>query len=275
MAFIKRVQPIPQPVAQNDGLPADHFRNRRVLTLRVPRDVNASTKRNRPGVQALGEGGFTGADNACKHHIRCGDQAPLVQHPRVIHETATRVEILTHKHAIRAEPTFGKERIRTRQRSGGVLVSQETEPARCGKCRRAVFTRGREIAGIATFNTFSVCARFGFGSSCPAFFGVESSGGIAAGFAVLAAFPFWAEEHGRVQAFISVAVHSPSPRARTTALIRAGRKGWANASSRPEGTLGAWRAGRSSGRAGAMSASTPSISLLVSVSRMVLRSRLT
>lgn len=98
-------------------------------------------------------------------------------------------------------------------------MAWESEPARCGKCRGAGFTRGREVAGVAPFRTLSICARFGFGSSCPAFFGVESRGGIAAGFAVLAAFPFRADEHGRVQTFIRVTVHSPSPRSRTTALI--------------------------------------------------------
>ena len=98
-------------------------------------------------------------------------------------------------------------------------MAWEAEPARCGQCRRAGFTGGREVAGVATFSTFSICARFGFGSPCLAFFGVECSGGIAAGFAVLAAFPFRADEHGRVQTFIRVTVHSPSPRSRTTALI--------------------------------------------------------
>src|SRR5699024_2209218 len=178
MAFIKRVQPIPQPVAQNDGLPADHFCDRRMLTLRAPRDVNAATKRNRPGVEAFREGGFTGADDACEHDVRCGDQATLVEHPWDVHEAAARVEILTNKHTVKAKPTSGEERVRTRQRSGGVLVAWESDPARRGQRRRALFTRGREVAGVAPLRTFSICARFGFGSSCLSFFGVESRGGI-------------------------------------------------------------------------------------------------
>src|SRR5699024_11754720 len=175
-----------------------------MLTVRVSGYVDVATERDRAGVEAFREGGFTGADDACEHDVRCGDQAPLVEHPWVIHEAAARVEILTHKHAVRAESTFGEEWVRTRQRSGGVLVAWEAEPARCGQCRRAGFTGGRAVAGVATFSTFSICARFGFGSPCLAFFGVECSGGIAAGLAVLAALRSRAEEHGSEQALIRV-----------------------------------------------------------------------
>src|SRR5699024_12748902 len=98
------------------------------------------------------------------------------------HEAAARVEILTHKHAVRAESTFGEEWVRTRQRSGGVLVAWEAEPARRGQCRRAGFTGGREVAGVATVSTFSIRARFGSRRPCLAYFRVESLLGSPAGF---------------------------------------------------------------------------------------------
>ena len=55
VALIERVQPGAQPVAENDGLSADRFRDGGVLTLGVARDVDAATERQRPRVERFSQ----------------------------------------------------------------------------------------------------------------------------------------------------------------------------------------------------------------------------
>lgn len=104
-------------------------------------------------------------------------------------------------------------------------MTWETEPARCAQRGRAGFTRGREIAGVAALFAFSIGTGLGFRSAGPTFFSLERCRSVPAGFAMFPSFPFRTDEYGRVQAFLVVPVHSPSPRSRTTALMLAGRNG--------------------------------------------------
>src|SRR5699024_9725537 len=104
-----------------------------MFTLRVPRDVDASTERDRPRVEAFRERRLTRADDACEHHIRCGDQAPLVEHPWVVHEAAARVEILTYKDAARTDATLRNDRARTPHRMRAIQVGGAAGPPAAGR----------------------------------------------------------------------------------------------------------------------------------------------
>ena len=97
-------------------------------------------------------------------------------------------------------------------------MAWETKPTRRAQRGRTGFTCGRKVTGVAALLTFSIGTGFGFRNSGPAFFGLEGCGSVTARFTVFASFPFRADEHRRVEAFLIVAVHSPSPRSRTTAL---------------------------------------------------------
>ena len=55
VALIKRIEPVAKPMPEDDRPPTNRLRNRRMLTLRIPRHIHATTKRDRPRVEALGE----------------------------------------------------------------------------------------------------------------------------------------------------------------------------------------------------------------------------
>jgi hypothetical protein len=66
-------------VAERDGSAADGLGDRGVLALGVARDIDAAAERDRAGVEALGQAGLAGADDACKDEVRRGDEAAGVK----------------------------------------------------------------------------------------------------------------------------------------------------------------------------------------------------
>ena len=87
-------------MAEHDCPPSDGFSNRSVFTLGISRHVDAPTERNGAGVEALGQRRLPGADDAREDEVGGGDDSACVEHPRVVHERAARVEILADEHPI-------------------------------------------------------------------------------------------------------------------------------------------------------------------------------
>lgn len=93
-------------MTEHDRPTAHSFCDRCVLALRITGDVDTAPERDRSCVEALGQAGISGTDNAREHEIRCGDDAARVEHPWVVDERTTGVEILTNEDAVGAEPAF-------------------------------------------------------------------------------------------------------------------------------------------------------------------------
>ena len=70
VSFVERVEPVGHAVAQRDGPAADRFGDGGVFALGVAGDVDAAAERDRAGVEALGEAGLAGADDAGEHEVR-------------------------------------------------------------------------------------------------------------------------------------------------------------------------------------------------------------
>jgi len=186
VALIERVQPGAQPVAENDGLSADRFRDGGVLTLGVARDIDPATEWQRPGVERLGEAGLPGADDAGEDHVRCGDDAPPVQLPRVVDEAPAGVHVLPDEHALAAEATFGEERILSRQHRTGVLMARKPKPARCPERRRTRLAGPRKVRRGPPLRPLSLGLRLGCFDLGTALLGNQPGGGLSALLAVLA-----------------------------------------------------------------------------------------
>ena len=87
----------------------------------------------------------------------------------------------------------------------------QSKPSRSAQRRRTGFTRARQIAGVTAFLTLGISTGFRLCETRLAFCSVDRGGRLPTCFAVFASFPFRANEHGRMEAFL-VPVHSPSPR---------------------------------------------------------------
>ena len=157
MAFVERVEPVRHPVPECDRSAADGFGDGGVFALRVAGHVDAAAERDRPGVEALGQAGLAGADDAGEHEVGCGDESAGVEDPRVVDERGPGVEVLADEHALAAQPAFGEERVRAGEGGGGVLVAGESEPAGCPQGGRA---------GLAALGSTTVSRRSALRSSC-------------------------------------------------------------------------------------------------------------
>jgi len=82
-ALIEGVEPVRQAVSEGDRLPADGVRDRRPFALRITGHIGTATERDRAGDQALRQAGLPDADDTGEQHVRVGDDALLVEHPRV------------------------------------------------------------------------------------------------------------------------------------------------------------------------------------------------
>ena len=212
MALIERVEPRVQPVAQDDRPPADRLGDGGVLALGVARHVHAATEREGAGVEALGERGLARSDDAGEHDVRGGDDAALIQHPRVVDEAAARVEVLPDEHPGRAEAGFGQERILPGQRRGRVLMPRQPEPARRAQRPRPRLARRGQVDRGALLGLLGVPPRLRFGLLRRPRVRLDSRRGPATRLAVPASLTVRADEYARVQTALTVAGHSASPR---------------------------------------------------------------
>ncbi|MPM43470.1 hypothetical protein SDC9_90144 [bioreactor metagenome] len=221
VAFIERVQASVEAVAKHDGAPADGVGDGGVFALRVSGHVHAPPERQRPSVERLGQRGLAGADDPGQHHVGCGDDPARVEHPRVVDETPARVEVLADEHAIGAEPSFGDERVRARQRRRRVLMPRQMEPARRAQPRSPRLARLRQVDGGAALGTILLGLRLRSGDRGPSLLGVQPGLGLAALLAELPPLLRRCHQNGGVQPR-AILGHSTSPRACLTAVILAG-----------------------------------------------------
>ena len=145
VAFVERVEPVPQAVAEDDRLPTDGFGDRGVLALRIPGHVHPPPEGQRPGVERLRERRLARPDDPGEHDVRRGDHPALVQHPRVVDERPAGVQVLPDEHPGRAEAGFGEERVVPGERRGRVLVFGQLEPAGHPKLGRTGLAARGEI----------------------------------------------------------------------------------------------------------------------------------
>ncbi len=111
VAFVEGIEPVAQSVAEDDRLAADGLGHGSVLALRIARNIHTPPKGERAGVERLRQRGPTGADDSDQHDVRSGDQASLVEHPRVVDEGFTGLEVLLDEDAGRAESGPGEKRV--------------------------------------------------------------------------------------------------------------------------------------------------------------------
>src|SRR5690606_10353712 len=90
IALVERIQPGRESVTEHDCFAADGFGYRGVLTLRMARTVDTTAERERSCVEAFGQTGFSGTDDAREHEVWRGDEAACVEHPWVVDEGPTR-----------------------------------------------------------------------------------------------------------------------------------------------------------------------------------------
>ena len=96
---------------------------------------------------------------------------------------------MADEHAVGAEATFGKERVRAREWRGRVLVPRQPQPPRCSQRCRAGFAGGGQVGGVAAFCTLG---RDPFTLRCllgSAGVGLDLRSGVLPRFPLSAAFP--------------------------------------------------------------------------------------
>ena len=219
VALVQGVESGGEAVAEDDGPPSHGLGDGGVLAFGVAGNVDAPSERQRPRVEAFGEGGFAGADDAGDDEVGRGDDALLVQLPRVVHERAARVEVGADEHAVRAQSSFGEERVLARQHGRGVLMAGQAETARAAQHRGPGLAGLGQVAGGVAFGplrltTFPRGVLFG-----AALLGLQVRGGLAALLAQFALLVCGRDEDGGVQLLLA---HSPSPRGVSDAGRRVG-----------------------------------------------------
>ena len=211
MSFIKGVKAVAEPVAKDDRPPADGLCDRRVLTLGVAGDVDAATERQRPRVQGFRQARLAGTDDPGEHNVGGGDEAPLVQGPRVVDEAAARVEVLPDEHPVRAKAAFGQERVLPGEGCGGVLVLREMKPAGRAERRRPRFTAGGQVGRCATLGLLRIPLGLRIVLAHLPGFGLDLGGGFLACLAVPAPLALRADQDAGVQPALLRPAHSDRP----------------------------------------------------------------
>ena len=188
-----------ESMPEDDRFPADRFRDGGVLALRVAGNVDAAAERERPGVEGLRQAGLAGADDPRQNDVGGGDEACVVEHPRVVDEAPAGVEVLANEHPGRAEAPFGEERILSRECRGGVLMLGKPKPARASAARPGRARPPRADSVVARRSACSASQRLlRLRFLRVAGSGLDPGGGLLASFAVPAALTFRADQHRRV-----------------------------------------------------------------------------
>src|SRR5699024_5367575 len=190
----------------------------RVLTFRVSGDVDPPPERQRLRVEALGQRGLAGADDAGQHQVRGSDQAPGIEHPRVINERATAIEVLAHEHPIAPELTLSEERVGTGEGGGGVLMARQPQTPRRAQGRRARLTSTRQITSRAPLGSLRLRLRSRLRCPLPAGLGSDRGGGLAALLAQTTPLTVGPDQDRGVQTLL-FPVHSPHPRRGSTGPV--------------------------------------------------------
>ena len=139
-------------MTEHDRPPAHSFSDRSVLALRITGDVDATTERDRSCIEALGQAGFPGTDNAREHEVRGGDEAACVEHPWVVDERPAGVQILTNEDSVGSEPAFSQEWVRTSKGCRCVLMPWQAKPPRRTQLRWSWFASCRNVYGCPTLS---------------------------------------------------------------------------------------------------------------------------
>src|SRR5699024_1658329 len=148
-------------------------------------------------------------------HVRGGDHAGLVEHPRVIDKRRAGVEVVADEDAVRPETAFSEIRVLGGQRRGGVLMLGQAYPAGRAQCGGAGLTGGREQAGGFTIGPLDRELALRLLLLGRALRGRDAHGGLATFLPRPAPLRGRGEQDGGVQALLLA--HNPSPRSCLTA----------------------------------------------------------
>jgi len=152
-------------MSQRDGATADGFCDGGVLALGVAGDVDAAAEGDRPCVEALGEAGLAGADDAGEDEVWCGDEAPGVEDPGVVDEGAPGVEVLADEDTFAAEAAFGEEGVGACQGRRGVLVAWHAESSGSPQSGGTGFAGAGERHGRPLLSREFLGLALGFGAA--------------------------------------------------------------------------------------------------------------